>query len=291
MGTQDTVAIPFLIIVLLCLTALAIRSWYRLKQNKPLFPGAKRHIKGFVAAFLLFAVFGIASHTISFLIIALIGLPASGVMSWYRLKQGKAPLPKQKRYSATITGLFLLLIFAVVVASREHIVLFPSNLPTAVEWLGGGVFLAVILTRIHFGWRKLKTDRKQALLRILPENRSELWIWAAVSIMAGVAEECVYRGVAYNLLWKLTGSVDAAIAICVLAFGISHMTQGWKAAVWVGLLGLIFHFAVILTGTLYVAIAMHAAYDFFLGLLVIRLLDRDKIEAGPQTQPAPLAQD
>jgi membrane protease YdiL (CAAX protease family) len=289
-GTQDSIAIPLLILVLFGLVALGIHSWCRLKQGKPLLPSAKRRLTSFVLIVVWISAVGVASHAIPFLVIVIIAMPASAIVSWYRLKQGK-PLPsKRARYSGGIVFLFVLLIFAVGAASREQIVLFPSNLPTPREWSGGGIVLAAILVRVYCGWRRLSGERKQALLRVLPENGSELWIWAAVSLLAGVAEECVYRGVAYHLLWQMTGSVACALAICVVAFGVLHAIYGWKAATEVGLFGLFFHITVALTGTLYLAIGMHITYDFLLGVLVMRLLNRDKFEAEQMTQPASLVQ-
>jgi membrane protease YdiL (CAAX protease family) len=288
--THDTVIVPFLIVALVGLIAIGLRSWYRIRHNKAPFPNVKRRLIGFVSGFLLAFVFLVGFRAIPFLIIVILGLPASGISSWYRLKQGKALPPKRKRYSATITFLLFLLILAVVVASREHIVLFPSNLPTAKEWFGGGALLALVLWQVHFRWRRHDEEQKRSLLIMLPENRNELWIWFAVSLVAGVAEECIYRGVAYNVLRQMTGSVAVALIICVAAFGVSHAIYGWRGVVQVSLHGSIFHLMVALTGTLYLAIAVHAAYDFFLGLLVLRLLNRDMREAEQMTQAAPLSQ-
>ena len=69
-----------------------------------------------------------------------------------------------------------------------------------------------------------------------------------------------------------------ALVTCVIAFAAAHLYQGWKAAAGIGLLGLLSHLAVFLTGGLYLSIVVHAAYDLLIGWLVMRLLLRDNVE-------------
>ena len=54
----------------------------------------------------------------------------------------------------------------------------------------------------------------------------ETALWIALSVMAGVAEETVYRGVFSELVVRLTGSIWLAWSAAVLAFTIAHANQG-----------------------------------------------------------------
>jgi membrane protease YdiL (CAAX protease family) len=221
---------------------------------------------------------------IPFLIVVLLYVPALGVFSWYQLKKGKSVAPKRRAYPATIALLCGILLYSMAAASHEKIVLFPYKFPSSAEWLAGGVFVAVLLLRVRFGWHRIDVERKQRLKAILPENPIEFRYWIAISLLAGLGEECAYRGVSYSLLQSMTGSVAGALAVCVIAFGAAHMTYGWKGAASTALLGLVFHMMVFVTGTLYLAIAAHAVYDLLVGRLVMRLLLRNKFEEAQLDQ-------
>jgi membrane protease YdiL (CAAX protease family) len=218
------------------------------------------------------------SVAIPFLAVVLLLMPALGILSWYRLKTKPLP-PKEKRLSGAVVGQILLLFFAVTVASHEGITLFPRHLPSALEWMLGGSFVAALLLRLYRGWKHIDKGRKKRLHLFLPETSRELWYWVPIAVLAGFGEECAYRGVAFTLLREMTLAAPASVFICVVAFGIGHMTQGWRSALAVALMGLLFHLMVFATGTLYLAIGVHTLYDLLLGWLVLRLSAKDKFEA------------
>jgi membrane protease YdiL (CAAX protease family) len=95
--------------------------------------------------------------------------------------------------------------------------------------------------------------------------------------------------VAYSLLIVMTGSVVVATVVCVVAFGVAHMSQGWRGAVGAGTLAALFHYMVWATGTLYLAMGFHVAYDLFLGIVIMRLFQRDKaaLAQNPQIEGQP----
>jgi membrane protease YdiL (CAAX protease family) len=106
----------------------------------------------------------------------------------------------------------------------------------------------------------------------MPVQRGEMALWVAVSIMAGVAEEYVYRGVFADLATRLTGSLTLAWAFAILAFSIAHATQGSRAAVaFSAAFSLVAHILVLAMGTLAFAIVLHAAYDVIAGFEYRRL--------------------
>ncbi len=101
-----------------------------------------------------------------------------------------------------------------------------------------------------------------------------------IAVLAGVGEECAYRGVAYVLLVDLLGSAWLSLTICTLAFALAHIYQGWKSSLEVGALSLLSQLAVFLTGSLYLSIAVHAAYDTLLGWLVMRFFLDAKLNSA-----------
>ena len=93
----------------------------------------------------------------------------------------------------------------------------------------------------------------------------------------GIGEECAYRGVAYTLLYWIFDSAVVGLIISIVAFALMHSHQGWYGAVWAGALGWIFQLMVFATGTLYLAIAVHAMYDVLIGVMFLRLLNNENM--------------
>jgi membrane protease YdiL (CAAX protease family) len=98
-----------------------------------------------------------------------------------------------------------------------------------------------------------------------------------MSIMAGISEECAYRGVAYSLLRSMGIPSAYALGWCATAFAICHLYQGWRAAARIGILGLASHAAVFLTGSLYLSIAVHATYDILVGWFAMQCLTAETV--------------
>jgi membrane protease YdiL (CAAX protease family) len=217
------------------------------------------------------------------LVLILVAMPALGIASYFRLKSGKPLPPKNRRYVTTIIVEIVLLFAAFNGAREQRIPLFGDQLPGVPAIVAGAVFIAMLLTRIVQGWPKLKPERKARLRLLLPENQNDLRYWVWVSLLAGLAEECAYRGAAYFVLERWTHSPELALVLCVVSFAIAHMMQGIRSAVGVGIFGLVFHIVVFLTGGLYLAIVMHVVYDFALGVLLMKKMAIPKSEVIEQT--------
>jgi len=211
-----------------------------------------------------------------FLFVVLIFMPVLGIVSWYRLRKREPQGTKRQRYIRTIVMHATLLVFAVAVASHENFSLFPSFSASAIAWSLAALFLVLVLRKVGLKWSKVDEARKKRMSRLLPETLAEFKYWAVISFLAGVGEECSYRGVAFSLLFLMTGSALAAMVVCVVAFAVAHMSQGWRGTVGAGVLAALFHLMVAATGSLYLAMAFHVAYDLLLGVVVMRLLQREK---------------
>jgi membrane protease YdiL (CAAX protease family) len=92
-----------------------------------------------------------------------------------------------------------------------------------------------------------------------------------VSLIAGIGEEITWRGVQMALVVALTGNYWLAIALCAISFALAHAGQGWQSAAIIVVFGLGFHLLVWLAGSLYVAMAVHLAYDLTAGISYGRL--------------------
>jgi membrane protease YdiL (CAAX protease family) len=114
-------------------------------------------------------------------------------------------------------------------------------------------------------------ERRQALVfAIAPRTPTEWALWLATVLVASVAEELAYRGVAMNILWYTLGSPWPAVLLSALAFAAAHAVQGRKSALVIFGLALVAHALVALTGTLVTAMVVHAVHDLVAGTAIAR---------------------
>jgi len=177
------------------------------------------------------------------------------------------PLPPRRRLfmnsAATLVALGAL---SLVAARAEHITLFPVAPPRATGVGAGAVMLALFVTFMRPRWRQAVEQRKRVLYMFMPRDRVERALWLVVSLAAGVSEEITWRGVQPALVARLIGRPVAAAAIVAVTFGISHMTQGRRSVAIISISAMAFQGLVWLSGSLYVAMAVHFLYDATAGL-------------------------
>ncbi|MEP7271056.1 MAG: CPBP family intramembrane glutamic endopeptidase [Acidobacteriota bacterium] len=143
--------------------------------------------------------------------------------------------------------------------------------------------------------RALRTDeerRRMVVFRIAPSSPREWALWTLTVLFAGVSEEVAYRGAAMSILWYSLRNPWLAAFICAVAFAVAHWSQGVKSGVVIFAIALAMHALVAITGTLVLAMIVHATYDFVAGYLIAKEARRFDLEApcsqcGPR--PFPLA--
>ena len=203
-------------------------------------------------------------------------IPALVVRGRMKIRNTKTPLPNRLRYFQTTS--FTLVMFAalsLLVARAEWIELFPRAWPPLLAVLAGVVMLVATVAFMRPLWRRAVERRTPVGARVLhlcmPANGVERAWWIVVAVLAGISEEITWRGVQTALLTNLTGRLWIAAIICSISFGLGHMVQGWKSSAIIVFFALGFHALVWLSGSLYVAMAVHTAYDIIAGLTYGRL--------------------
>ena len=122
---------------------------------------------------------------------------------------------------------------------------------------------------------RTETERRRApVYQLMPRTRPEWALYVTMAIAAGIAEETAYRGVGMAVLTWSTGNAWMAGAIMSLAFGIAHITQEWKSVWIVVVMAILMHALVAFTGTLVIAMAVHAVYDIIAGIIGSREAER-----------------
>jgi len=155
--------------------------------------------------------------------------------------------------------------------------------------------LAIAAT-VGFVWRVRRATNDPEQLRgvreqldtleiVAPHTDRELTRFGWLSITAGICEEFIYRGILMGLLASSLG-IWPAILISSVVFGIGHSYQGPVGVLRTGLVGLVMAIVVALTGSLFIAMAAHAAIDLSQGRMLHAAvdpqlgIDREALEAA-----------
>lgn len=218
-------------------------------------------------------------------------LPYAAIRSSFRISTGALP-PKAPYFTSQILMLFFFFALSFATARVEWIPVFPARWPSAATIGLGAASLVALVAFMRPRWRRRVEERSRKVWLFMPRTSKETALWIGCSCAAGISEELTYRGVMFTLLWRLTGSGAAAALISALVFAISHYMQGWKGMSLIFAFALAFQALVWLSGSLYVAIAVHALYDVAAGLFNRRYGERLGYPLDPmppEAVPAPAA--
>lgn len=154
------------------------------------------------------------------------------------------------------------------------------------QWVTIGLGIFAILAQVIYlasvsrNAEKLTKLKEQIgeLSYLAPQTPAENRLFDMVSITAGVCEEILYRGLLLAIMLPLAGTWPA-IAITSLIFGLGHAYQGISGVVKTGMIGLIMAWLTVSSGSLFIAIALHAVIDLTGG----RLMGKASQMTTPQT--------
>lgn len=161
---------------------------------------------------------------------------------------------------------------------------------TGGEWLAVAAGWVVSLSMIVQTWALRNRERTLAKIRdqlgsvarLAPRNRREQGWFDALSVTAGICEEFVYRGLLLGALAALIGLWPAVIGSTLL-FGLAHAYQGVGGVVRTGAFGAVGALLTVFSGSIWVAVAVHAIVDLSQGRLVAMA-----VRSGEETRESPL---
>jgi membrane protease YdiL (CAAX protease family) len=112
----------------------------------------------------------------------------------------------------------------------------------------------------------------------MPENGREMAHFCLIALSAGVGEEIVFRGYLISYLRHFTGQTWPGLAVAITApaviFGLAHLYQGRVKSLKITAVAIAFGAIYILTGSLWIPIALHVLIDLLGGVLGLWLLPR-----------------
>ena len=109
-------------------------------------------------------------------------------------------------------------------------------------------------------------DRSATRL-ILPQGRTEMWIWTALALTAGICEEALFRGYLQRQFMTITKSAPAGIVLSAILFGAAHAYQGIARAAQISILGLLAGILAYRCKSVRPGMIAHAMQDILGGLI------------------------
>jgi membrane protease YdiL (CAAX protease family) len=132
-----------------------------------------------------------------------------------------------------------------------------------------GLVLPVVLLRRQLGEIATVGD----IAALLPRTRGELKYGVGLSLNAGVVEELLFRLGMPALLFGILGNGVLAFALASVLFGLLHLYQKFWGVLGATVLGLLFSLVYLLSGSIWVVMALHAVIDLR-SLVLIPLITR-----------------
>lgn len=139
--------------------------------------------------------------------------------------------------------------------------------------------LAVTLVRLARLRRRRRVKMRNQATTHGPHTRRELAWWAAVSFSAGCSEELIFRGFLIWAFQPLLGLWGAA-ALSLVVFAAAHAYQGVAGVLAVGVVGALLTLVVVIFGSLWPAVVIHAALDLQQGIAAWLVLEKPPDPAG-----------
>ncbi|MBT8336260.1 MAG: CPBP family intramembrane metalloprotease [Gemmatimonadetes bacterium] len=131
-----------------------------------------------------------------------------------------------------------------------------------------GAATAGLLLVFHLVAKVARIPESDLLKQLLPRTGHERRLFAGLSCLAGFGEEVVFRGFLLAVLTPALGDPWTALLASSLAFGVLHVYQGSFGILRTAMLGALLGASVIVDGTLWPAVLVHALVDLVGGLVV-----------------------
>jgi len=203
-----------------------------------------------------------------FLVVLCVVLPVAALRQHRDMQQHTLLVTRTRIYVSAMVTQVGLLVLVWLVTREQGFALLSQYRPSAMHLAIGVASLALGLLPILERFRPNAPAAHERTRLIAPRSPREFAAFYLLAITAGVTEELAYRGVLFILIASIVESWWLAAVAGAAIFGIVHLFQGWKSAGIVALIGLRDQIVVGLTGTLFIAIAVHMLHDAIAGTVI-----------------------
>jgi len=216
--------------------------------------------------------------------------------AWFGMRALKAapaetlPVLRRRLWRRAILSQWLLvgLVLAVWLAARRDPLALGLGLRPSGGLAGVLVGLATIVSIVYRQRDSVDHDesvrarireRLGPVERLMPRSRAEFPLFAALAVTAGICEELLFRG---YLLWVADHVLPfaAAAAAQALVFGACHAYQGPRGVVLTTFAGAFLTAVVLVSGSLWPAMLVHALMDLNAGYMALRVFPADPPSPG-----------
>jgi len=205
-------------------------------------------------------------------------LPLLIIKSARRLGTRPLPISRTRFYRQTIIFQIVLAGMAAWIAHTHRILAMPLPQRSLYSWSAAVLMYVLAVLMLKLRWPGRSAASKQRLYDILPHNAAEMTPYVFICIVAGIAEEFVYRGVMAELAQRLIGVTIVTIILISISFAAAHAMQGLRSMAAIFVIALACHALVWLAQSLIPVMAVHFAYDLTAGMLIPRWFERRPCE-------------
>jgi membrane protease YdiL (CAAX protease family) len=238
----------------------------------------------------------IIAFPLTLLVIGFVAIAAVGVgLSALYQRLGFAPGTPEKAFGALVVAAGTIMAYKAYKRWIERAPDKELELAGALPELGAGLLTGFVLFSAMTGIVALLGGFEVLGWR---GNAGAIWTWLAIAVVSGTLEEVLFRGILQRHLEAVFGSW-IALAITSALFGLGHIFNpdaSWFAAFAIAVeAGILLGAAYMLTRRLWLAIGIHAAWNFTqgwvfsvpvsggevpLGLLITRRIGPDWLTGG-----------
>jgi membrane protease YdiL (CAAX protease family) len=214
-------------------------------------------------------------NALGYMLLLFVGivLPLLIAHSARRLGTGPLPISRSRFFRQTILFQLFLALLCAWTAWNHGILAIPLPQQPLTSWSAAAALYVIMVTTLKLRWKSRSSAAKQRLYDILPRTSGEMGLYALVCLVAGVAEEFIYRGVLTGLLQRITGITIVTVVTLSVSFAVAHAMQGWRSVGGIFVIALACHALVWLAQSLIPMMAVHFAYDLTAGMLIPRWVE------------------
>jgi membrane protease YdiL (CAAX protease family) len=218
-------------------------------------------------------------NALGYMLLLFVGVVLPALIFRSARKLGSRPLPisRSRFFRQTIIFQLVLALMCAWGAWTNGILIMPLPDRPLISFGAAVILYLVMLTALKLRWKSRSSAAKQRLYDILPRTSAEFGEYALVCIVAGVAEEFIYRGVLTGLLQRITGITLVTVITLSVSFAVAHSMQGLRSVAGIFVIALACHALVWFAQSLIPMMAVHFAYDLTAGMLIPRWVEAEGV--------------